>query len=70
MLQKLNQATLKVSLSMNLKKTKVMYNEFAENVEEPNTGTPNENIVQNHLNIALSNVFYHLNDRYRHIFIP
>ena len=57
MLQKLNQATLKVRLSMNLKKTKVMYNEFAENVEEPNTGTPNENIVQNHLNIALSNVF-------------
>ena len=57
MLQKLNQATLKVRLSMNLKKTKVMYNEFAENLEEPNTGTPNENIVQNHLNIALSNVF-------------
>ena len=57
MLQKLNQATLKVRLSMNLKKTKVMYNEFAENVEEPNTGAPNENIVQNHLNIALLNVF-------------
>ena len=37
MLQKLNQATLEVRLSMNLKKTKVMYDEFAENVEEPNT---------------------------------
>lgn len=36
-LQKLNQATLKVRLSMNLKKTKVMYNEFAEDVEEPTT---------------------------------
>ena len=42
MLQKLNQATLKVSLSMNLKKTKVMYNEFAENVEEPTTIDSNE----------------------------
>ena len=34
------------------------------------TGAPNENIVQNHLNIALLNVFQYLNDRYRHIFIP
>ena len=33
------------------------------------SGAPNENIVQNHLNIALLNVFYHLNGRYRHIFI-
>ena len=31
---------------------------------------PNENIVQNHLNIALLNVFKYLNDRYRHTFIP
>ena len=42
MLQKLNQATLEVRLSMNLKKTKVMYNEFAENVEEPTTIDSNE----------------------------
>ena len=33
-------------------------------------GAPNENIVQNHLNMALSNVFYYLNGRYKHIFIP
>ena len=33
-------------------------------------GAPNENIVQNHLNIALLKIFYHLNGRYRHIFIP
>ena len=32
-------------------------------------GAPSENIVQNHLNIALLNVFYYLNGRYRHIFI-
>ena len=34
------------------------------------TGAPNENIVQNHLNIALLNVFWYLNGGYRHIFIP
>ena len=34
------------------------------------TGAPNENIIQNHLNIALLNVFWYLNGRYRHIFIP
>ena len=35
------------------------------------SGAPNENIVQNHLlNIALLNVFWYLNGRYRHIFIP
>ena len=33
-------------------------------------GAPNENIVQNHLNIALLNVFLYLNGRYRQIFIP
>ena len=33
-------------------------------------GAPNENVVQNQLNIALSNVFYYLNGRYKHIFIP
>ena len=33
-------------------------------------GASNENIVQNHLNIALLNVFRYLSDRYRHIFIP
>ena len=31
------------------------------------SGAPNENIVQNHLNIALLNVFQYLNGRYRHI---
>ena len=34
------------------------------------TGAPNENIVQNHLNIALSNVFYYLNGTYRPFFTP
>ena len=34
------------------------------------SGAPNENIVQNHLNLALLNVFKFLNGRYRHIFIP
>ena len=34
------------------------------------TGAPNENKVQNHLNIALLNVFWYLNGRYRHTFIP
>ena len=34
------------------------------------TGAPNENTVQNHLNIALLNVFQYFNGRYRHIFIP
>ena len=33
-------------------------------------GAHNENIVQNQLNIALWNVFYYLNGRYKHIFIP
>ena len=33
-------------------------------------GAPNENIVQNHLNMQLLNVFWYLNGRYRHIFIP
>ena len=34
------------------------------------SGAPNDNKVQNHLNIALLNVFLYLNGRYRHIFIP
>ena len=34
------------------------------------TGAPNENVVQNHLNIALLDVFWYLNGKYRHIFIP
>ena len=34
------------------------------------SGAPNENVVQNHLNIALLNVFWYLNGRYRYIFIP
>ena len=34
------------------------------------SGAPNKNIVQNHLNIALLNVFKYLDGRYRHIFIP
>ena len=33
------------------------------------SGARNENIVQNHLNIALLNVFQYLNGRYRHIFM-
>ena len=32
-------------------------------------GAPNENIVLNHLKIALMKVFYYLIGRYRHIFI-
>ena len=34
------------------------------------SGAHNENIVQNHLNIELLNVFQYLNGRYRHIFSP
>ena len=34
------------------------------------TEAPNENIVQNHLNIALLNVLQYLNGRYKHICIP
>ena len=34
------------------------------------TGAPNENIAQSHLDIALLNVFWNLNGRYRHIFMP
>ena len=34
------------------------------------TGAPKENMVQNHLNIALLNVSQYLNSRYRHTFIP
>ena len=33
-------------------------------------GAPKENIVQNHLNKSWLNVFWYLNGRYRHIFIP
>ena len=33
-------------------------------------GAPNENIAQNHLNIALLNVFQYLNGIYTHILIP
>ena len=32
------------------------------------SGAPNEKIVENHLNIALLNVFQYLNSRYRHVF--
>ena len=35
-----------------------------------NSGAPNENIVQNHLNIELTKVFWYLNGRYRHILSP
>ena len=42
-----------------------------KNILDIKTGAPNENIVQNHLKIALLNVFSrYLNGRYRHIFIP
>ena len=34
------------------------------------SGAPNGNIVQNNLNIKLSDVFQYLNGRYKHIFIP
>ena len=34
------------------------------------SGAPNENIVQNHLNIALLNAFQYLNGRYSHSFTP
>ena len=34
------------------------------------SGAPNEKIIQNHLNIALLNVFYYLNGRYKHILSP
>ena len=43
---------------------------FARIKAKEYSGAPNENIVQNHLNIALLNVFQYLNGRYRHIFIP
>ena len=33
------------------------------------SGEPNENIAQNHLNIALFNVFKYLKGEYGHIFI-
>ena len=36
----------------------------------PLAGASSENIVQKHLNMALLNVFYYFNGRYRHIFIP
>ena len=38
--------------------------------KQHDSGAPIENIVQNHLNIALLNVFYYLKGRYGHIFIP
>ena len=38
--------------------------------ERESPGAPNENIVQNHLNIAMLNVLQYLNGRYWHIFIP
>ena len=43
-----------------------------EHVHEIKEGyrAPSENIVQNHLNIALLNVFYYFNSRFRHIFSP
>ena len=34
------------------------------------SGAPNENIVENHINITSLNVFEYLNVRYRQIFIP
>lgn len=37
MLYELNYVSLKVGLSMNLRKTKVMYNELAEDIDEPTT---------------------------------
>ena len=40
-----------------------------EGLKPEDTGAPNENIVQNHFNITLLNVFYYLNGRYRHAFI-
>ena len=34
------------------------------------SGAPNEKIVKGHSNIALLNVFWYLNGRYRHISLP
>ena len=56
----------------------VLFNETRQSISflvncYGNPGAPNENIVQNHSNIALLNVFQsfqYLNGRYRHIFIP
>ena len=42
MLHKLNQASLKVGLSMNLKKTKGTYNELDRDVDKPTTIESNE----------------------------
>ena len=38
--------------------------------DDAKSGAPKENIVQNHFNITLLNVFYYLDSRYRHTFIP
>lgn len=42
MLQKLDQASLKGRHSMNVKKTKFVYNKFAENIAEPTNVNSNE----------------------------
>ena len=39
-------------------------------VKNQKPGAPNENLVQNHFDIALLTVFKYLNGRYRHIFSP
>ena len=65
----------KNSFSCLSKKDKTAYPAMQCKIHTPatitdRTGAPNENIVQNHLNMALLNVFQYLNGRYRHIFIP
>ena len=57
------------STTLNTRK-KTVKTEIITMVVAQNAGAPNQNIVQNNLNIALLNSFWYLNGRYRHIFIP
>ena len=53
--------------NQNIKRTSTGTSSSSRKIETP--GAPNENIVQNHFNIALLNIFWYLNGRYRHIFM-
>jgi len=46
MLQELNQASLEVGLSMNLKKTKIMSNQYTEDIDNDQPITINNNIIE------------------------
>ena len=48
----------------------VRFKRDACDISSQASGAPDENIVQNHLNIALLNLSQYLNGRYRHICIP